>query len=230
MTSDEGSIVDRDHVRINYRIEGHGLPVVVFVHGLVGCVHEWDRTVAALSSHATTITLDQRGHGASTRHPADLSREAFAADVVAVIKDAQVRWPVTLVGQSMGAHTAFLTAAWYPEFVDRLVMIDLDVGGGGQTAAQRLDENMGGLPIQTDSYQELTRFFGGDHEVARARAAAYERGPAGWQSRFDPDVMRAAMAPVFATEQWQEWRQTPGSRCHITSGRREHPDRIKLPN
>src|SRR5699024_2124897 len=44
--------------------------------------------------------------------PADISREAFVADVVAVLDELDCREPVMLVGQSIGAHTAFLTAAW----------------------------------------------------------------------------------------------------------------------
>ena len=35
-----------------------------------------------------------------------------------------------LIGQSMGAHTAFLTAARYPHLVSHLVMIEGDIGGG----------------------------------------------------------------------------------------------------
>jgi hypothetical protein len=55
-----------------------------------------------------TILVDLRGHGRSTRIPNDLSREAFAADVVQVI-ETMVGGPVVLVGQSMGGHTGDAT-------------------------------------------------------------------------------------------------------------------------
>nr|WP_217641551.1 alpha/beta hydrolase-fold protein [Actinopolyspora alba] len=45
---------------------------------------------------------------------------------------------MTVVGQSMGAHTALLLAARRPDLVGRLVMVEGDVGGGGDAAARGL--------------------------------------------------------------------------------------------
>lgn len=67
--------------------------------------------------------MDQRGHGQSTRNPRDLSREAFA-DVAAVLDAADVSTPVTLVGQSMGAHTALVVADRHPEVVSHLILAE----------------------------------------------------------------------------------------------------------
>ena len=92
------------------------------LHGLAGHSGEWDRTVAALGSEFTTVAFDQRGHGASCRNPGDTSREGVVADVMAVLDELGHQELVTLVGQSMGSHTAFLTAAWHPDHVERLVM------------------------------------------------------------------------------------------------------------
>ena len=79
-----------------------------------------------------SVTLHQRGRGRSTRAPRDVSREAFADDVAAVIRAAKAKTPVVLVGQSMGAHTAFITAARHPGVVETLVMVEGDIGGGGE--------------------------------------------------------------------------------------------------
>lgn len=111
-----------DGMGLNYPLHGSGSRTVVFLHGLAGYSGEWDRTMTALGSEFTTVALDQRGHGSSCRDPADISREAFVADVVTVLDELDCREPVTLVGQSMGSHTAFLTAAWHPDHVERLVM------------------------------------------------------------------------------------------------------------
>lgn len=178
---------------------------VVFLHGLAGHSGEWDRTVAALGSEFTTVAFDQRGHGASCREPVDTSREAFVADVVAVLDELGCRAPVTLVGQSMGAHTAFLTAAWHPDRLERLVMVEGDVGGGGDAAAAELRIALDSLPSRFDSYEQARDFFGGDTEAGHAWAGNYEPGGDGWRPRFDRRVMEAVMAPVFATERWDEW-------------------------
>lgn len=65
--------------------------------------------------------MDQRGHGLRTRCPGDVSCGAFVGDVVDVLDEVVPGQRCVLVGQSMGAHTAFLTAAARPDLVDRLV-------------------------------------------------------------------------------------------------------------
>lgn len=131
-------------------------------------------------SECTTIALDQRGHGTSTRVPPDTSRKAFVADVTAVIEHAVCPQPVTLVGQSMGAHTALLTAAWRPDLVARLVMVEGDVGGGGVVAARNVHHALAAWPDLFDSYEQARDFFGGDTERGRAWVQAYEHHSSGW--------------------------------------------------
>jgi pimeloyl-ACP methyl ester carboxylesterase len=65
---------------------GTGRPVVL-LHGLAGHSGEWDATAAWMSERHRVIAVDQRGQGASERHPADVSRAAYTADVIAVIED-----------------------------------------------------------------------------------------------------------------------------------------------
>lgn len=68
-------------------------------------------TAEALLPERHVIVVDQRGHGYSTRRPRDLSRRAYVEDVVAVVEQLAGGVPVTVVGQSMGGHTALLFAA-----------------------------------------------------------------------------------------------------------------------
>src|SRR5215207_7786140 len=85
---------------------GSGRPVIL-LHGLAGHAGEWLATMRHLFPRWRTVAVDQRGHGRSTRVSDDLSRDAFADDVAAVIDAAAIESPVVLIGQSMGAHTAF---------------------------------------------------------------------------------------------------------------------------
>ncbi|MFI5766262.1 alpha/beta fold hydrolase [Streptomyces sp. NPDC051563] len=98
-------------------------PPVVLLHGLAGHAGEWDAAAAHLAPHHRVVAVDQRGHGASERRPADVSRAAFVADVRAVCEQLGVQRPV-LVGQSLGGHTAMLTAAAHPELVRGLVLVE----------------------------------------------------------------------------------------------------------
>ena len=195
----------RGQVQIGYRVGGAGAHTVVFLHGLAGHAGEWDRTAAALRPECTTIAIDQRGHGISTRVPSDTTREAFVADVAAVLEHTACPQPVTLVGQSMGAHTALLTAAWRPDLVVRLVMVEGDVGGGGAAAASNVHRALASWPDHFDSYEQVRDFFGGDTERGRAWAQAYEQQPDGWWPRFDRQVMDAVMSPIFHEEWWHAW-------------------------
>ncbi|MFD0395741.1 alpha/beta fold hydrolase [Streptomyces nogalater] len=117
-------VVVRDGVRLVCRDGGGGPgPAVVLLHGLVSHTGEWDALAERLSGRHRMVAVDQRGHGASERHPGDVSRAAFVADVVAVAGQLGLDRPV-LVGQSLGGHTALLTAAAHPALVRALVLVE----------------------------------------------------------------------------------------------------------
>ncbi len=70
-----------------------------------------DRDRRGGSQAVPFILPDLRGHGASTRRPADLSHAAFVDDVAAVIRRVSPGGPVTLASQSISGHTAIIAAA-----------------------------------------------------------------------------------------------------------------------
>jgi pimeloyl-ACP methyl ester carboxylesterase len=156
-----------------------------------------------------TVALDQRCHGRSTRMPDNLSRDAFVDDVAAVIAAAAIDRPVILIGQSMGAHTAFLTTARYPDLVSHLVMIEGDIGGGDDEELARLRKALASWPVPFPTYDSAMHFFGGDNELGRAWADSLEQRVGGLWPRWNIDVMVRTMAPVFAREYWPEWKSLP---------------------
>jgi pimeloyl-ACP methyl ester carboxylesterase len=79
----------------------------LFLHGLAGSGSEWDRLQARIPARAP----DLRPTG---------TRDEYVADALALIDSG----PVTLIGQSLGGHTAFLVAARRPDLVERLVVIE----------------------------------------------------------------------------------------------------------
>jgi pimeloyl-ACP methyl ester carboxylesterase len=187
---------------------GAGRPVLL-LHGLAGHAGEWLTTMRHLSPRCRTVALDQRGHGRSTRIPDDLSRDAFVDDVGAVIDAAAIELPVVLIGQSMGAHTALLTAARYPHLVSHLVMIEGDVGGGDDEQLAGLRKALASWPVPFPNYERAMQFFGGDNELGRAWADGFEQRADGLWPRWNIDVMVRTMAPVFAREYRPEWESLP---------------------
>jgi pimeloyl-ACP methyl ester carboxylesterase len=70
------------------------------------------------------IALDQRGHGESEwAKPPAYATENFAADLLGFI-DALGLGRVTLVGHSMGGHNSMAFAAWHPDRLQALVIVD----------------------------------------------------------------------------------------------------------
>lgn len=187
---------------------GSGRPVIM-LHGLAGHAGEWLGTVRHLFPHCRTVAMDQRGHGRSTRIPDDLSRDAFVDDVAAVIGAAAIKHPVVLIGQSMGAHTAFLTAARFPHLVSHLVMIEGDIGGGDDEKLARLRKALASWPVPFSNYDSAMQFFGGNNELGRAWADGLEQRADGLWPRWDLNVMLRTMVPLFEREYWPEWEALP---------------------
>jgi pimeloyl-ACP methyl ester carboxylesterase len=78
--------------------------------------------VAAFSPHATVLTYDPRGAGASERPARGYTFAAHAADVVAVM-DACGLERAAVVTASRGLNAAVLVAAAHPERVERIAVI-----------------------------------------------------------------------------------------------------------
>jgi pimeloyl-ACP methyl ester carboxylesterase len=184
-----------------------GAPPVVLLHGQAGAAEELRPTAEALAPRHRVVVPDQRGHGRSTRRPADVSRRAYAADAAAVVEHLGGGRPAALVGQSMGGHTAMLVAAWYPHLVTRLVMLEAGVGGtapGDEDYPARLGRWFASWPVPFADRAAAVAHLGGT-PTARALAADLDETPDGLRPRFDADVMEAAIAPVAAEARWAEW-------------------------
>ena len=201
--------VSRPGASIHYLDSGGSGRPVILLHGLAGHAGEWLATMRHLFPRCRTVAVDQRGHGRSTRVPDDLSRDAFADDVAAVFDAAAIERPVVLIGQSMGAHTAFLTAARHPHLVSHLVMIEGDIGGGDGEELASLRHALSSWPVPFPSYDSAVQFFGGDNELGHAWADGFEQRADGLWPRWDLEVMVRTMAPVFERESWHEWESLP---------------------
>ena len=203
MPTSSRHIAGRDGTKISYTVFAGEGPAVILLHGLAGSSRELLDTARALVGRKV-ILVDQRGHGMSTRTPADTSREAFVDDVLRVIAAEEGQRPVDLVGQSMGAHTAMLVAAARPELVRRLVL--LECGGGGMPAAE-VDSvarffRSWNVPFTS---KDAARSVLGEGPLPDAWIADLEDRGDGLYPRFDPEVMARTLAGLMAPR-WEEWQ------------------------
>ncbi len=181
---------------------GADRPPVVIVHGLAGSAQEFVPTAMALPEFRTVL-LDQRGHGLSTPRPPDVSRAAFVADLVQLLE--VLDRPATLVGQSMGAHTAMLTAASRPDRVQGLVLLEGGPGGEDPAGTEQARSYFRSWPVPFRSEQVAADFLG-HGPLARIWLASLRQREDGWWPPFEPDVM-VGVLDTLTSAYWAEWER-----------------------
>ena len=112
-------------------------PTLVLVHGYSASLNTWDAWVRKLRKDYRVIRLDLPGHGLSRCVDNDeIGIEQFITSIDRVTNSLDVD-QFTLVGSSMGGHTAWAYALAHPEKLDGLVLVDaagwLDAPGEDDT-------------------------------------------------------------------------------------------------
>ncbi|MEV7067860.1 alpha/beta hydrolase [Streptomyces collinus] len=202
MTWTQRTVV-REGVRISCRDWGGSGSPVVLLHGLAGHAGEWDGLARDLGPRYRIVAVDQRGHGASERRPRDVSRAAYVADAVAVIAQLGLHRPV-LAGQSLGGHTALLTASAHPGLLRGLVLVEAGPGRADPNVPAEIGAMLGAWPTPFPSRRAAVEFFGGG-AVGEGWAGGLEERDGGWWPRFDRDVMVAALTENARRSFWDEW-------------------------
>jgi pimeloyl-ACP methyl ester carboxylesterase len=102
-----------------------GTPTCVLVHGFTGSSHDFVLEVDALAAQRRVVTLDQRGHGYSTKAGAleGYTIEQLVADLVSLLETVG-GGPVDLLGHSMGGRVVLGTVLGRPELVNSLILMD----------------------------------------------------------------------------------------------------------
>ncbi|MBE7162808.1 MAG: alpha/beta hydrolase [Williamsia herbipolensis] len=193
----------RDGVTIASTVFEGTEPAVVLLHGLAGSSREFIDTARALAGRRV-ILIDQRGHGESTTHPTDTSREAHVDDVVSIIGELASE-PVTLAGQSMGAHTAMLVTAARPDLVRQLVLLEGNQGGGSADEHRAVGDFFRSWPVPFPDRARAAAVLG-DGPLERAWIRDLVEREDGLHPRFDADVMQRTIEAV-GEERWADWER-----------------------
>jgi pimeloyl-ACP methyl ester carboxylesterase len=101
-----------------------GAAPLLLVHGFTGSSHDFALEVGALAADRRVVTLDQRGHGYSTKTGVldGYTVDQLATDLVAFIE--ALGGPVDLLGHSMGGRVALGTVLSRPDLVSSLILMD----------------------------------------------------------------------------------------------------------
>jgi pimeloyl-ACP methyl ester carboxylesterase len=165
-------------------------PALVLVHGFTGAAHDFTLHVGALAARRRVVTIDQRGHGRSTRTGAleDYSVDQLTSDLIAFVETVG-GGPVDLLGHSMGGRVVMGLALRRPDLVHSLILMDT-------SAWSFMPDN--------DELVTLARAFMDDFDPARGMPRALSLGspedtliaanvPAAWQQ--EKEVIFAGMDP-----------------------------------
>ncbi|MEU8521495.1 alpha/beta hydrolase [Streptomyces sp. NBC_01216] len=188
---------------------------VLLLHGLMGRASHWAPTAHWLAGRHRTVALDQRGHGRSGKPVAGpFTREAYVADAAAVVERLGLG-PVTLVGHSMGALTAWQLAAQHPDLVRALVICDMRASALGAASQREWQDWFRRWPVPFASLDAVRAWFGEeDPWVDRPNPARGEffaevmtEGPDGWRPVFDPAQMLTSRETWVHDAHWDSLAQ-----------------------
>ncbi|MDX3571626.1 alpha/beta hydrolase [Streptomyces sp. ID05-47C] len=177
-------------------------PPVVLLHGLAGHLGEWDDLTARLLTDGhRVVRYDARGHGDSTRTPADVTRRAAVRDAVNLLTHLSLP-PAVLLGQSLGGLTALLTAAAHPSRVASLILVEAGPAGRTPDLPAQIAHWLDSWPTPFPSRAEATAFLGHDKW-----ADGLDWRPDGGHARVDRDTMIAAVEALSLSPDgyWEQW-------------------------
>jgi 3-oxoadipate enol-lactonase len=120
-------IADAQGVRIAYELRGTGDPLVL-VHGLAYDRFGWGRFPDLLAERFQVVLIDNRGVGESDAPPGPYAVAQMAADVVAVLDDAEIE-RTHLFGVSLGGYIAQELTLAHPDRVEKLILASTAPGG-----------------------------------------------------------------------------------------------------
>lgn len=102
----------------------HKEPIIV-MHGLFGYKQNWHTPAKLINSETKrkVIAIDARNHGNSPHTP-DMTYQHMAQDIIQLCHDLSIK-RATYIGHSMGGSAMMYFALHFPEFVEKLVVVDM---------------------------------------------------------------------------------------------------------
>jgi len=123
----EHGYADSNGVKIHYAALGDKTkPLIVFIHGFPDFWYSWREQMKALSSDYYCVASDQRGYNLSDKPKGgeNYQMKFLVGDVIAVIKHLG-REKAIIVGHDWGGAVAWSLAQAAPQFVEKLIVLNL---------------------------------------------------------------------------------------------------------
>ena len=109
-------------MKLYSKVLGEGQPLLI-IHGLFGMSDNWQSLAKQYADYFEVHLIDQRNHGHSP-HADEFSYLHLSNDLHQYIIYNQLN-DVIIIGHSLGGKTAMQFAVTYPEFLSKLIIVDI---------------------------------------------------------------------------------------------------------
>ncbi len=108
---------------MGYRYTKGGEKILLLIHGNMTSSKHWDIFIDALDPKYTVYAPDLRGFGISTYHTPINSLDDFKEDLKLFVDEVGIK-KFSLIGWSTGGGVCMVFAADYPEYVEKLILLE----------------------------------------------------------------------------------------------------------
>ena len=133
------NFVELNGIRICYKIFGIGDPIIL-IHGFGSRKEGFKCQIPALSQRFKVIIFDNRGAGKSERVDEPYTMETLADDIRSLLDFLKIK-KTHVLGVSMGGLIAQQFVLQYPEYVDKLVLLNTVTGSPDNVGLEILKKN-----------------------------------------------------------------------------------------
>lgn len=183
-------------LKMYYEVHGSGDPVVLLHGEFMAISGDWSEWIAELSKTRKVIAVEMQGHGRTADINRDITYENLSDDVAGLLDYLKIE-RADIVGYSLGAGTAMMTAIRHPEKVRKVVSISHPIRRDGWVKEANdfwpnfSLEMMKGTPAETE--REKLNPVPGSFPAFFAHIKAAAMRP--WD--FGADKFKATKAPMF---------------------------------
>lgn len=183
-------------LKMYYEIHGQGEPVVLLHGAFMAITDDWRVWINELAKTRKVIAVEMQGHGRTADIKREITYENLSDDVAALLDYLKIE-RADIVGYSLGAGTAMMTAVRHPEKVRKVVSMSHPIRRDGWVKEANdfwpnfSLEMMKGSPAETER-EKLNPVKGSFPELFIHIKAAAMRP---WD--FGADRFAATKAPMF---------------------------------
>ncbi len=188
-----------------YRELGSGKPMVI-LHGLFGFSDNWHTHAKKLSEYYRVILVDLRNHGHSPWSE-EFSYQLMVDDLKELISKLDLS-DVILLGHSMGGKVAMHFAQQYPDFLEKIIVVDMGIKEyplHHQHILKAFDSiDLGSISARSEAEKILSSFISSNGVVQFLLKNLYwkDKGKLAWRVNFK--VLSDSMDEILSALPYKE--------------------------